>query len=172
MICLTQAVPCLDFLSPTCYFTWLTTIYPTGCCKKQVLLCCDPIASSSSFFIFNIFIGSIIVLQWCISFCCITKWISYTYTYIPITPPSCISLPHSLSHPSRWSQSTKPISLCYVAASHYISILYLVMYICPDHALTSSQLTLPPPRLLKSILYDRIYIPVLSLGSSEPFFFF
>ena len=61
---------------------------------------------------------SIIALQWCVSFCFITKWISYTYTYIPISPPSCVSLPPSLSHPSRWSQSTELISLCYVAASH------------------------------------------------------
>ena len=45
---------------------------------------------------------SIIALQWCVSFCFITKWISYTYTYIPISPPSCISLPPSLSHPSRY----------------------------------------------------------------------
>ena len=44
---------------------------------------------------------SIIALQWCVSLCCITKWISYTYTYIPISPPSCISLPPSLSHPSK-----------------------------------------------------------------------
>ena len=37
---------------------------------------------------------------------------------------------------------------------------------------TSSQLTLPPPRVLKSILYVCVFIPVLPLGSSEPFFFF
>ena len=41
----------------------------------------------------------IIALQWCVSFCFITKWISYTYTYIPISPPSCVSLPSSLSCP-------------------------------------------------------------------------
>ena len=61
---------------------------------------------------------SIIALQWCVNFCCITKWISYMYTYIPISTPSCISLPPSLSHPSRWSQNTELISLCYVVASH------------------------------------------------------
>ena len=31
---------------------------------------------------------------------------------------------------------------------------------------------LPPPRVLKSILYVCIFIPVLPLGSSETFFFF
>ena len=45
------------------------------------------------------------------------------------------------------------------------------MYICPCHSLTSSQLTLPSPHVLKSILYVCIFIPVLPLGSSEPFFF-
>ena len=43
---------------------------------------------------------------------------------------------------------------------------------CQCYSLTSSQLTLAPPRVLKSILYVCIFIPVLSLGSSEPFFFF
>ena len=42
---------------------------------------------------------------------------------------------------------------------------------CQCHSLTSSQLTLLPPRVLKSILYLCIFIPVLPLGSSEPFFF-
>ena len=94
------------------------------------------------------------------------------YTYIPICPPSCVSLPLSLSHPSRWSQSTELISLCYAAASHQLSILRLVVYICQCYSLTSSQLTLPPPHVLKPILYICLFIPVLLLLSSEPFFFF
>ena len=122
-------------------------------------------------FVFQHLYWSIIALQWCVSFCCITKWISYTYTYISISLPSCIPLPPSLSHPSRWSQSIKLISLCYAAASHKLSILHLVVYICPCHSLTLSQLTLPPPRVLKSILYVCVFIPVLPLRSSEPFFF-
>ena len=70
------------------------------------------------------------------------------YTYIPISPPSCVSLPPSLSHPSRWTQSPELISLCYVAASHQLSILHLVVYKCQCCSLTSSQLTLPSPLTL------------------------
>ena len=55
------------------------------------------------------------------------------------------SLPPSLSHPSRWSQSMEQISLCYVAASHQLSILHLVVYTYPSHSLTLSWLTLPAP---------------------------
>ena len=40
---------------------------------------------------------------------------AYIYRHIP-------SLPPSLSHPSRWSQSTELISLCYAAASHQLSV--------------------------------------------------
>ena len=42
---------------------------------------------------------SIIALQWCVSFCFITKCISYTYTYVPISLPSCISLPPTIPIP-------------------------------------------------------------------------
>ena len=41
----------------------------------------------------------------------------YAHVY-PHIPSLFVSLPPSLSHTSRWSQSTKLISLCYVAASH------------------------------------------------------
>ena len=67
------------------------------------------------------------------------------YTYIPISPPSCISLPPTPpSHPSRWTQSTELISLCYAAASHQPSILHLIAYMCQCYSLTSSQLPFPP----------------------------
>ena len=73
---------------------------------------------TSGLFLWINFYWSIIALQWCVSFCFITQWISYTYTCIAISPPSYVSLPPSLSHPSRWSQRAELISLCYVATSH------------------------------------------------------
>ena len=117
------------------------------------------------FFVFWHLYWSIIALQWCVSCCCTTKWISYTYTYIPISPPSWASLTPSLSHPSRSSQSIELISLCYAAASHYLSILHLAVYICQCYSLTSSQLPLPHC-VLKSIRYICVFIPALPLGSS------
>ena len=79
------------------------------------------------------------------------------YTYNPISPPSCVSLPPSLSHPSRSLKSTELISMCYAAASHQLSILHLVVYICQCYSLTSSQLPIPP-HVLKSVLYIWIFI--------------
>ena len=107
---------------------------------------------------------------------CLTMVCQFLLTY-PISPPSCTSLPPSLSHPSRWSQSTELISLCYVAASHWLSILHLVVYMCPCYSLTLSQLPLPPspcrqvhslhlhlyscpaPRFIRTIFFlDSIYM--------------
>ena len=88
----------------------------------------------------------------------------------PLASPS---LPPSPSHPSRWSQSTElRADLPVLCGCFPLAILHLVVYICPCHFLTSSQLTLPPPRVLKSILYIYVFIPVLPLGSSEPIFVF
>ena len=91
--------------------------------------------------------------------------VNQLFVYIYPHIPSLLRLPPS--HPSRWSQSTKLISLCYAAASHQLSVLRLVVYICPCQSLTLSQLTLPAPHILKSILQQVcVFIPVLPLGSS------
>ena len=91
---------------------------------------------------------SIIASQYCVSFCCPTKWISHMHTYVPISPSFWASLPSSLSHPRRSSQSTELISLCYAAASHQPTILHPVVCICwcyshfapalPSHPISSS----------------------------------
>ena len=85
-----------------------------------------------------------------------------------MSPPSGVSLPPSVSHLSRWSHRADP-AVPYSCFA--LSVLHLVGYICPCHYLTLSQLTLPPPRVLKSILYICVFIPVLPLSSSEPVFF-
>ena len=51
------------------------------------------------FYFFKHLYWSIIASQWCVSFCFITKWISYRYTHVPISPPSRISLPPTLPIP-------------------------------------------------------------------------
>ena len=90
------------------------------------------------------------------------------YTYIHISPPSCTSLPSSLSHPSRWSQSTELIYMCYAAASHQVVHIWQRIYVSATLSLHPSY---PFPRcVLKSILYVYVFIPALPLGSSVLFF--
>ena len=103
-------------------------------------------------------------------FCCITKWVSYIYIHIypyllPLASPSHPPYPTPLGGHKAPNWSTCAMWLLPT------SYLQLVVYICPCHSLISSQLTLPPPLVLKSILYVCVFIPVLPLGSSEFFFF-
>ena len=96
---------------------------------------------------------SIIASQYRVSFYCTTKRISHMHTQVPIYPPSWASLPSSLSHPSRSSQSTELISLCYAAASHQPTILHSIVYIrqcyshfapaSPSHPMSSSPFSMP-----------------------------
>ena len=51
------------------------------------------------------------------------------FQFLSLFPiPSLLSLPN-LAHPSRSSQSTRLSSLCYIATSHRLSILYRAVYI-------------------------------------------
>ena len=86
--------------------TWIS-LHHTLCFLKQILI------------LFLNFYWSIIALQWCASFCFIQSesviHISISPYLFPVVSPSLAS---SLSHSSRWSQSTELISLCYATASH------------------------------------------------------
>ena len=125
------------------------------------------------------------VLQWCVSFCCITKWISYTYTYIPIAPPSCVSLPHSLSHPSTWTQNPADLPVlcgCFSLAIYFtFGSVYMSMPLphfvpaypspspCPQvHSLPLCLYSGPAPRFFRTILgffsFFRFHIYVLTYG--------
>ena len=83
-----------------------------------------------------------IALQCCVDFCHTTAWISHKYTYI-LSPPEPSSH-HPLSLSSRSSQSPGLDSLCYIATSHWLSILHVVMYIFQCYSLSSFQPLLTP----------------------------
>ena len=64
--------------------------------------------------------------------------------HLPIPPP----YPTSLSHPSRWSQSSELISLCYAAAS--TSCLFYIWQCIYVHATLSLHPSLPFPLHMSS----------------------
>ena len=99
--------------------------------------------------------------------------VNQLYIYIYPHIPSLLHLPPTLPIPSLYVDTNHRADLPVLCGcSRWLSILHLVVYICQCHSLTSSQLPLPLPRFRKSILYLCIFIPVLPLGSSEPYFFF
>ena len=75
------------------------------------------------FFLFFFLNWRIIALQYCVGLYHTSTWISHRYTYVPsLLNPLPSPTP---SHPSRLSQSTGLSTLCHVANSHLLSILYM-----------------------------------------------
>ena len=93
----------------------------------------------------------------------------YIYIYPHIF--SILHLPPTLSIPPLQvvteHRADRPVLCgCFPLAIYFtFGSIYNSMPLSP-----SSQLTLPNSRVLKSILYLCVFIPVLPLGSSEPFF--
>ena len=80
---------------------------------------------------------SIIALQCCVTFCWTTAWISHMYTYV-------LSLLDQAPAPtSQPSQSTELSSLCYTAASYWLSILHRVCVCVYPTLPSSAQVTCP-----------------------------
>ena len=99
--------------------------------------------------------------------------ISHNYMYMYLS--SFLSLPLSLSHPSRSSQNTRLDSLCHIATAHQLSILHTALCICwgcsrhlahsllptlcPQvHSLHLCLHSFPKNNFLNTILLDSIYI--------------
>ena len=96
--------------------------------------------------------------------------VNQLYVYIYPHIPSLLHLPPTLPIPPLLVDTKHQADLSVLCSCFPLAILHLVVHICQCYSLTSSQLTLPPPHILKSILYVCIFIPVLPLGSSEPNF--
>ena len=91
------------------------------------------ITSSKIYFFTNIlfclFICNwrIVVLQRCVGFCCTTVWISHKYVYIP-------SILESPPMQPLWvvTECQPGFPMLYIAASHYLSVLHMVVCIVSD----------------------------------------
>ena len=133
----------------------------------------------SIYFLFFYFYFLIIFLTSLLEYNCFTMLgqfllynkVNQLYIYIYPHISSLLHLPPTLPFPPLQVVTKHQADLPVLCGCFPLSILHLVVYICPCHSLTSSQLTLPTPRVLKYILYVCVSTPVLPLGSSGPFFF-
>ena len=94
--------------------------------------------------------------------------------YMCIYIPSLLNLPPTTpSYPSRSSQSIELSSLCQTATGRSLSVLHEVdVCQCCSLNLSHPPLSIPLPaaHVHKSLLYVRVSIPALKIGSSALFF--
>ena len=90
-------------------------------------------------YLFFIYYWSIVDLQYCVSFRCITKWFSFTCIYILL----------QILFPYRLSQNIEYSPLCYMV-SPWLSILYVVVWI---HYFQTPHLSLSPIFPLQKICF-------------------
>ena len=112
---------------------------------------------------------SIIALRWCVSFCVQQSesaiCIHISPYPLPLEPPSHPPYPTPLG--GHKAPSRSPCAMQLLPTSHPFYIWWCI-YV---HATLSLRPSLPfPPCVLKSLLYICVFIPVLPLGSSVPFF--
>ena len=102
------------------------------------------------FYFLFIFNWRIIALQYCVSFCHISTWISHRHTYVPLHTYVlhtyiCLSS-HFPLHPTPLGCHRAPglSSLHHIANFHWLSVLHMVMYMFQCYSFNSS---LPSPTL-------------------------
>ena len=111
-----------------------------------------------------------ILYHWAIGEAQFLLYSNVNQLYVYISPPSWAPPPtHPQYHPSRSSQNTELSSLFYTAASHQLSILHLVVYICQWYSPNLSHISFPYC-VHMLILYLCISIYALQIGSSVPSF--
>ena len=106
----------------------------------------------------------IIALQYCVGFC-LQHDLAVGIHMCPLPEP----LFHSHPHLSRLLWSTGLSSLCYTATFHQLFILHMVLYKFQCYSLNQPHLLLPA--IYKPVLYVRISISALQIGSSVLFFY-
>ena len=123
-------------------------IFPSRKQKYQTLL-----SYISNVFFFN---WRIMASQYCVDFCHTITWISFKYTYVP---PSWTSLPSPNPLGPHTARGWAPC--VHTVAFPWLSILHMVVYVCPCYSLNPSH-PLRPPLCSKSVLYVCDSIPALA----------
>ena len=126
------------------------------------------VAEFLSFLFFKHLYWSIIALQWCVSFCFITKWISYTYIspyLLPLASPSHTPSPTPLGGHKAWRWSPCALRLLPTSYFTFGSPIYVhaTLSLCPTfpfpspcpqvHSLHLRLYSCSAPRLFRTIFF-------------------